>query len=109
MKADQEKKLGKKTANRFPVFNHHPYENLVDMGMTSRGTPVMINRHFAEADVKIGVGFITPHPTAGFGGGGKIVIPGLASMETIFKNHTRSAPISWWQSTPCWKGSSTAC
>lgn len=88
MKADQEKKLGKKMANRFPVFNHHPYENLVNVGTTSRGTPVQVNRHFVEADVKIGVGFITPHPTAGFGGGGKIVIPGLGSMETIIKNHT---------------------
>jgi nickel-dependent lactate racemase len=88
MKADQEKKLGKKMANRFPVFNHHPYENLADVGTTSRGTPVQVNRHFVEADLKIGVGFITPHPTAGFGGGGKIVIPGLGSMETIIKNHT---------------------
>ena len=75
MKADQEKKLGKKMANRFPVFNNHPYEYFVDLGKTSRGTPVQINRHFVEADLKIGVGFITPHPTAGFGGGGKIVIP----------------------------------
>jgi lactate racemase len=88
MKADQEKKLGKKTANRFPVFNHSPFGNLVDVGRTSRGTPVIVNRHFAEADLKIGVGFITPHPTAGFGGGGKIVIPGLAGLETIIKNHT---------------------
>jgi nickel-dependent lactate racemase len=88
MKNDQEKKLGKKMANRLSVFNHHPYENLVNIGTTSRGTPVRINRHFVEADVKIGVGFITPHPNAGFGGGGKIVIPGLGSMETIEKNHT---------------------
>ena len=88
MKVDQERKLGKKMASRFPVFNNHPYENFVDLGRTSRGTPVQINRHFVEADLKIGVGFITPHPTAGFGGGGKIVIPGLGSMETIVSNHT---------------------
>jgi nickel-dependent lactate racemase len=87
MKPDQEKKLGKKMANRFPVFNNHPYEYFVDLGKTSRGTPVQINRHFVEADLKIGVGFITPHPTAGFGGGGKIVIPGLGSMGTIESNH----------------------
>jgi nickel-dependent lactate racemase len=87
MKVDQEKKLGKKMANRFPVFNNHPYEYFVDLGRTSRGTPVQINRHFAEADLKIGVGFITPHPMAGFGGGGKIVIPGLGSMGTIESNH----------------------
>jgi len=88
MKADQEKKLGKKMANRFPVYNHHPYENLVNVGTTTRGTPVIIDRFFVEADVKIGVGFITPHPIAAFGGGGKIVIPGLGSIETIEKNHT---------------------
>lgn len=88
MKTDQEKKLGKKMANRFPVYNHHAYENLVNVGTTSRGTPVQINRHFIEADVKIGVGFITPHPLAGFGGGGKIIIPGLGSIDTIEKNHT---------------------
>ncbi|HSR12414.1 MAG TPA: nickel-dependent lactate racemase [Thermodesulfobacteriota bacterium] len=88
MKADQEKKLGKKIANRFPVYNHHPFENTVDVGTTSRGTPVRINRTFVESDFKIGIGFITPHPTAAFGGGGKIVIPGLGSIDTIEKNHT---------------------
>lgn len=88
MKIDQEKKLGKKMASRYPVYNNHPYENYVDLGSTSRGTPVQINRFFMESDVKIGVGFITPHPAAGFGGGGKIVIPGLGSMQTIEKNHT---------------------
>jgi len=87
MKDDQEKKLGREMASRFAVYNHHPYENLVDLGATSRRTPVQINRYFVEADLKIGVGFITPHPTAGFGGGGKIVIPGLGSMETIETNH----------------------
>ncbi|HTU02937.1 MAG TPA: nickel-dependent lactate racemase [Candidatus Sulfotelmatobacter sp.] len=88
LKRDQEKKLGRAAANQFPVYNNHPYENFVDLGYTSRGTPVQINRFFVEADLRIGVGFITPHPVAGFGGGGKIVIPGLGSMETIIKNHT---------------------
>ena len=88
LKRDQEMKLGKTIANRYPVYNNHPYENWVDLGSTSRGTPVQLNRFFMEAEVKIGVGFITPHPSAGFGGGGKIIIPGLGSMETIVKNHT---------------------
>lgn len=87
MKGDQEKKLGKKMANRFRVVNHHPYENLVDIGKTSKGTPLQFNRYFIEADLKVGVGFITPHPMAGFGGGGKIVLPGLGSMKTIESNH----------------------
>ncbi len=89
LKADQEKKLGKAITDQFPVYNHHPYENCVDLGYTSRGTPVQINRFFVEADLRIGVGFITPHPAAGCGGGGKIVIPGLGSMETIVKTTRR--------------------
>jgi lactate racemase len=90
MKPDQLKKLGKAMANRFPVYNHHPYENLVDIGTTSKGTPLKINRFFMEADVKIGIGFITPHPSAGFGGGGKIVVPGLSGIDTIERNHAPS-------------------
>ena len=88
LKVDQEKKLGKAMANRYSVYNHFPYENCVEVGLTSRGTPVQINRFFAESDVRIGVGFITPHPVAGFGGGAKIVIPGLVSIDSIVKNHT---------------------
>jgi nickel-dependent lactate racemase len=88
MKLDQVKKLGRPMANRFPVYNHHPYENVMDVGMTSRGTSLKINRFFMEADVKIGVGFITPHPSAGFGGGAKIVIPGLSGIKTVIKFHS---------------------
>ena len=88
MRPDYEKKIGKAIANRFPVYNHNAYENLVDIGVTSRGTPLQVNRFFVESDVKIGVGFITPHPSAGFGGGAKIVIPGSGSIGTIERNHT---------------------
>lgn len=87
LKLDQEKKLGRAITDTYPVYNNHPYEHFVDLGYTTRGTPVQISRFFAEADVRIGVGFITPHPVAGFGGGGKIVIPGVGSMDTIAKNH----------------------
>ena len=40
-----------------------------------------------QADLKIGIGGVIPHVGAGFGGGGKIVSPGLAGIETIEKNH----------------------
>jgi nickel-dependent lactate racemase len=38
-------------------------------------------------DLKIGIGLITPHPLVGFGGGGKIILPGVSSIDTIEMNH----------------------
>ncbi|MEM3027319.1 MAG: lactate racemase domain-containing protein, partial [Candidatus Bathyarchaeia archaeon] len=84
---DLEKKLGKEIINSLEVVNHNPYENLVYMGESSRGTPIYLNGDVYEADLKIGVGSVIPHPSAGFGGGGKIILPGVVGMETIEYNH----------------------
>ncbi|NQE04595.1 hypothetical protein C5S32_01880 [ANME-1 cluster archaeon GoMg1] len=59
----------------------------VFVGTTSRGTPVMLNRSYVEADVKILTGDITLHYYAGFGGGRKSILPGISSRETIKRNH----------------------
>ena len=59
----------------------------VFVGTTSRGTPVMLNRSYVEADVKILTGDITLHYYAGFGGGRKSILPGISSRETIQRNH----------------------
>lgn len=81
------KKLGPDIIARFNVYNHNPYENCTYVDQTSRGTPVSLNTEFLEADLKIGIGSIVPHQSAGFGGGGKIVLPGIAAMDTIAYNH----------------------
>jgi nickel-dependent lactate racemase len=81
------KKLGSELLDRFPVYNHHPFDHCVHLGKTSRGTPVSINREVMACDLKIGMGCITPHPYSGFGGGGKIILPGVAHMETISHFH----------------------
>jgi hypothetical protein len=80
-------KLGARVLDACDVWNHHPYENLVDLGTSRGGLPVKVNRLFVEADVKLAVGSVVPHPYAGFGGGGKIVLPGLAGIETLEMNH----------------------
>lgn len=84
------KKLGENIVGRFCVFNHNPYENNVLLGYTPEGVPVEINREFAESGVRIGIGAITPHPLNGFGGGGKLLFPGIASIATTTGNHTKS-------------------
>lgn len=83
---DFEKKLGKQVVQRFPVYNHNPYENCTYLGTTSRGTPVRINSEVMSCDLKIAIGCIIPHDTAGFGGGAKI-INGVAHIDTIYANH----------------------
>ena len=81
------KKLGADILAKFNVYNHNPYENCTYIGATKRGTPVSLNTEFLNADLKIGIGSIVPHQSAGFGGGAKIILPGIASMETIAYNH----------------------
>lgn len=60
----------------------------VDLGRTSSGIPIMIDRRFAEAEVKIVTGLVEPHFMAGYSGGRKVVAPGVAYQETILNFHT---------------------
>jgi nickel-dependent lactate racemase len=62
-------------------------ENLAEIGVHLDNIPVRINEDFVDSDLKISMGCITPHPFAGFSGGGKLILPGLASMEVIERTH----------------------
>jgi lactate racemase len=84
---DFRKKLGPEVLDRFPVFNHNPFGACTFLGTTSRGTPVSINSEVMVCDLKIAIGSIVPHPFSGFGGGGKIILPGVAHMDSITYNH----------------------
>lgn len=86
-RAELLEKLGERVMDVCDVWNHHPYENLVDLGVSRGGIPIHINRNFVEAELKLAVGSVVPHPYAGFGGGGKIVLPGVAGIETLEMNH----------------------
>jgi len=57
------------------------------VGATASGNEVVILRDYLECDVRILTGFIEPHFFAGFSGGGKAVMPGLAGLDTIMRNH----------------------
>lgn len=80
-------KLGKDIVEKYPVYSHSIWENLVDMGETSLGTPVFVNREFASCDLRLAIGSVFPHGSAGFGGGGKIIMPGISGIETIDFHH----------------------
>jgi lactate racemase len=71
------------------VVNHdgHRPEDLVDLGTTSRGTPVRLHRCVVEADLVIATGCIRPHYFAGFGAGAKAIFPGLGDAAAVRINH----------------------
>ncbi len=62
-------------------------ETHVDLGTTSGGIPIMIDRRFVEADLKIVTGLVEPHFMAGYSGGRKLVTPGVAYRDTILSFH----------------------
>jgi nickel-dependent lactate racemase len=88
-KAELEKLLTPAVVRDYRVANHEP-ENpaaLVQFGTTRDGTPALLNRQFADSDVRIVTGFIEPHFFAGFSGGPKGIMPGVAGLETVMSNH----------------------
>ncbi|PKN28824.1 MAG: hypothetical protein CVU64_11415 [Deltaproteobacteria bacterium HGW-Deltaproteobacteria-21] len=59
----------------------------VDLGKTSAGIPIILDRRFVEADLKIVTGLVEPHFMAGYSGGRKVVAPGIAYQDTILMFH----------------------
>ena len=74
---------------RYPILCHNADDeaNLANLGTTSLGTPVWINRRFLEADLRLVIGNVEPHQFQGFSGGVKSAAIGLAGRETVERNH----------------------
>jgi nickel-dependent lactate racemase len=82
------RKVGKEMVAKYDCVNHNPFCNFKSFGRTSRGTPLSVNEEFAIADLRITVSGIKKHRWAAAGGGGKAIIPGVASEDTILWNHS---------------------
>lgn len=91
--AEIEAKIGAKIAAQYEVINlpGAAADEMVYLGASSNGIPAWVNRAVAEAEVRIGLGMITPHMDAGFSGGAKIILPGVCSSLTVAAFHTASA------------------
>ncbi len=87
--ANARKKLGDVVVENYAVYNHDPFQNLVRVGRTPTGVEVWFNREFMSCDLKIGIGCVTTHVHVGFSGGGKIVFPGVAGLESINQFHNQ--------------------
>jgi nickel-dependent lactate racemase len=90
--AEMQAKVGDGVYRRIRVFNHEWRDPaaLVDLGVSSQGTPLLVNRAVAEADVVIGLGAIVPHHIPGFSGSSKIIQPGVSGARTTAETHLLS-------------------
>lgn len=84
-----EAKFGQEIMEQETIVVHDcdDQENLVYLGKLPSGGNMYINRLAVEADLLVAEGFIEPHFFAGFSGGRKSVLPGVASRETVMYNH----------------------
>jgi nickel-dependent lactate racemase len=81
--------LGDDIASRYEVVDHDARDerSLARAATSARGVDVLINRRYLEADTRIVVGFVEPHLFAGYSGGGKAVVPGVAGAAIVMRNH----------------------
>lgn len=82
-----QKTVGRSIYERIRVLNHD-VNDTVYIGTTTRGTPVEIFKPVVEADFRICLGNVEFHYFAGFSGGAKAILPGVASARTIRQNHS---------------------
>jgi len=75
---------------RVRVVNHiaKNEDDHADLGVTPWGMPVKIDKSFVDADIRIVVGLIEPHFMAGYSGGRKVIVPGIAHQDTIRALHS---------------------
>lgn len=84
-----EEKFGSEIVAREKILVHdcEDEDNLITIGTLPSGGELRINRLAAEADLLVAEGFIEPHFFAGFSGGRKSVLPGIASRTCVHYNH----------------------
>jgi nickel-dependent lactate racemase len=81
--------LGKEVTGRYRIRQNSASDPSQQKfaGTTSSGNRILLNKEILEYDLRILTGFIEPHFFAGFSGGGKALMPGMASLETVRNNH----------------------
>lgn len=103
--------LGDEIVDRYRIVQNDASDrnSHVLVGRTTSGNAAWIHKEFVECDVRIPTGFIEPHFFAGFSGGGKAIMPGLALLETVMRNHNAKnldSPLARWGITygnPVWE------
>ncbi|HEY3290477.1 MAG TPA: nickel-dependent lactate racemase [Anaerolineae bacterium] len=105
--------LGDDNVNRYRIVQNNAFDpsTQISLGISSRGHELWLNRELMACDVKVVTGFIEPHFFAGYSGGGKGIMPGMAGLRTVLGNHDADMighPDSTWGITagnPIWEES----
>ncbi len=84
-----EELVGAQIAKEYHIENHDikNKEAHALIGETASGIPIWLDKRFLNAEMKIATGFIEPHMFAGYSGGRKLVVPGIAGLETLKYMH----------------------
>jgi nickel-dependent lactate racemase len=109
--AELESMLGPRIVECFQIIQNNAFDlsEHISFGTSSFGHEIWLNRELMECDVRILTGFIEPHFFAGFSGGGKAIMPGMAGQPTVLANHSAEMiddPCSTWGQTkenPIWE------
>ncbi len=86
-------RLSDKVFEDYRSLDHHFFDkdHLVNNGNFDDGAPIFINKHAIEADIRIAIGSLVPHMPAGFSGGAKMLLPGVAGEDTVHHMHVVGA------------------
>jgi nickel-dependent lactate racemase len=84
-------RFGQDIVKRVAIENHDCFNNLIDKGVTRRGTKILVNKDVLDADIRIAVGASLPHHPTGWSGGAKMLLPGVAGKETVNAMHLLGA------------------
>ncbi|MFA7140775.1 MAG: nickel-dependent lactate racemase [Proteiniphilum sp.] len=84
-------RFGQDIIDQIEIKHHDCQGNLVNRGITKRGTRIVVNKDVLNADIRIGVGGVLPHHPVGWSGGAKILLPGVAGTETVHAMHLLGA------------------
>ena len=103
--------LGDQILDGYRIVQNNAFDRStqIHVGHSSRGNDIWLNAELLACDVKVLTGFIEPHFFAGFSGGGKAIMPGMAGLTTIFGNHSAKMlgdPRATWgitQGNPIWE------
>jgi lactate racemase len=82
-----QKKLGMEAATKYAWLNHNCFYGTKEIGTTSFKNKIQISQTFLAADLKVTLSGIKVHYDAGYGGGAKAVLPGVAHIDSIEYNH----------------------